>query len=83
MAKRKKVRKKKSLGEVSAKEQPLRTGRAIASFMFPPVGFITWATKNGEYDRKAKAALNLAVAGVVVGTIGNIFYTMQKNKENK
>ena len=61
----------------------VRTGRAIASFLFPPVGIITWALTKDEYPKKAKGYLYLGIAGVVLHTIGFIKWRMMENKKNQ
>lgn len=61
----------------------VRVGRAIASFVFAPVGIITYFVKKDEKPKAAKAYLGLAIAGFVLGWGGyalNKYLTKDEKK---
>jgi len=61
----------------------VRTGRAIASFIIPPVGIITWALTKDKYPKKAKGYLYLGIAGVALQAIGFIKWKMMENEKKQ
>jgi len=61
----------------------VRAGRAIASFLIPPVGIITWAMTKDQFPKKAKGYLYLGIAGLALGAIGFTRYAILKSMEKK
>ena len=45
----------------------IRTGRAVASVLVPPVGIYTYATQRKKNPRKAKGYLLASLAGLAIG----------------
>lgn len=64
-------------------EDKVRAGRAIASFIIPPVGIITWAMNKDKYPKKAKGYLYLGIAGLLLGAIGFTKYVIDKSISKK
>lgn len=63
-------------------DSKVKLGRSIASFLFPPVGLITWASLKDENPKKAKTYLILAGIGQAI-IIANIFIRYKIKNKNK
>ncbi len=51
-------------------EAPVKAGRAIASFVFAPVGVITYFMIKNQTPKKAKVYLMLSIVGVAMAVGG-------------
>ena len=63
----------------------VKAGRAIASFIIPPVGVVTYFIIKDKPQRKkdAKAYLGIALAAIVISGIFFIKYQVDKSIKDK
>lgn len=50
-------------------EGQIKTGRAILSFLFLPVGIITYFKKKPEDEKAAKAYLTITIVGALLRSV--------------
>jgi hypothetical protein len=63
---------KKQVSSKNEEKDELGTGMSIVSFCFPIVGGIVWLANMKSSPNKASTACWCAVAGIIIGVIGNI-----------
>lgn len=56
----------------------VKAGRAIASFLIPPVGVVTYFMIRDERPKAGKAYLGIAISALVLGGIWFIKYEIDK-----
>ncbi len=63
------------------KDGNVKVGRAIASFVFPIVGVVTWAANKSHRPKDAKTYLMVSAAGAALWAVGGITYGIRKAAE--
>lgn len=60
-----------------------RAGRAIASFLIPPVGIVTYFQIKADRPKKAKAYLGISVVSMALMVGYGIYYKVMWDKAKK
>lgn len=58
----------------------VKAGRAIMSFLIPPVGIITYFMVKNEDPKRAKAYLGISLAALALQVGSAVMYKMNKDK---
>ena len=61
-------------------ESGVKAGRAIMSYIIPPVGIITWAMIKQDRPKNAKTYLYISLISIVIGVGGTIIYRAVRTK---
>ena len=64
---------------MAAAESGVKAGRAIMSFVFAPVGIITYFMIKDKRPNNEKAYLGIAIAGVALMVVSRVTYGLIKD----
>lgn len=63
--------------------QGVKAGRAIMSFIIPPVGIVTYFMINDKRPKAGKAYMGIAIAGLALGAIWFAKWQIDKAVKDK
>jgi hypothetical protein len=64
---------------MAAAESGVKAGRAIMSFIFAPVGVVTYFMIKDKRPNNAKAYLGIAIASVAIMVVSRVTYSLIKD----
>lgn len=62
-------------------ESGIKAGRAIASYLIPPVGIVTWAMIKDKRPKNARTYLVISVIAIGMAVGGTILYYVTREKK--
>lgn len=66
---------------MSAAKHGVKAGRAIMSFIIPPVGIVTWGIIKNKRPADGKTYLTIALVSVGLMVIGSVAYAVRNANE--